>query len=77
MANNTERHVELYKRYRPRKWSGIIGQDKAVAALKGAVAANKVPTAYAFLGDRGCGKTSAAFVLAKAVNCLNVNKGEP
>lgn len=74
---NSNRHIELYKRYRPRKWSGIIGQDKVVSALKGAVAAGKVPTAYAFLGDRGCGKTSAAFVLAKAVNCLNPSNGEP
>lgn len=75
MAN--DRHLELYKRYRPKNWKGIIGQDKVVASLKGAVAADKVPTAYAFLGERGCGKTSAAFVLAKAVNCPNVEAGNP
>lgn len=72
-----ERHIELYKRYRPRAWKNLIGQDRVVRSLKGAVAAGKVPTAYAFLGERGCGKTSAAFILAKAVNCPNVVDGDP
>jgi DNA polymerase-3 subunit gamma/tau len=72
-----DQSLELYKRYRPRDWSRIIGQGKAVKSLQGAVAANKVPTAYVFAGDRGCGKTSAAFVMAKAVNCPNVENGNP
>ncbi len=72
-----ERHLELYKLYRPKNWRGVIGQDKVVKSLKGAVAAGKVPTAYAFLGERGCGKTSAALILAKAINCLNPSDGDP
>lgn len=63
--------TEIYKKYRPRDWSKIIGQGRVVKSLQGAVVANKVPTAYLFSGERGCGKTSAALVLAKAINCLN------
>jgi len=72
-----EQHLELYKLYRPKNWRGLIGQDKVVKSLKGAVAAGKVPTAYAFIGERGCGKTSAALILAKAINCLNPSEGDP
>ena len=73
----SERHLELYKRYRPKTWKGLIGQDKVVSSLRSAVSSGKVPTAYAFIGERGCGKTSAALILAKAVNCLNPENGGP
>lgn len=69
--------LELYKRYRPREWGRLIGQGRVVKSLQGAVAADKVPTAYLFSGERGCGKTSAAFILAKAINCLNPENGNP
>lgn len=72
-----DQSLELYKRYRPRDWSRLIGQGKVVKSLQGAVAANKIPTAYVFAGERGCGKTSAALILAKAVNCPNVKDGSP
>jgi len=74
---SNERHVELYKRYRPRSWKSLIGQDRVVRSLRGAAATGKVPTAYAFLGERGCGKTSAALILAKAINCPNATDGDP
>lgn len=64
-------HVELYKRYRPNTWAGLIGQKQVAKSLQSAVKANKVPTAYLFSGQRGCGKTSGALILAKAINCLN------
>lgn len=70
-------NLELYKKYRPRSWSRLIGQHKVVESLRKAVAANKTPTSYLFSGERGCGKTSAAFILAKAVNCPNVQDGNP
>lgn len=66
-------YVELYKKYRPKKWAQLIGQEKVARSLQGAVAANKLPTGFLFAGPRGCGKTSAAFLLAKALNCLNVD----
>lgn len=71
------RKLELYKKYRPRSWSRLIGQGKVVESLRKAVVANKTPTAYLFSGERGCGKTSAAFILAKAINCPNVVDGNP
>lgn len=75
MVDNVSK--ELYKTYRPKEWSRLIGQGKVVKSLQGAVAAKKLPTAYLFSGERGCGKTSAAFILAKAVNCLNEAEGNP
>lgn len=70
----TEQHIELYKKYRPRKFSGLLGQEKVASSLVSAVRANKIPTAYLFSGERGCGKTSAALLLAKSLNCENVNE---
>ena len=62
-------YVELYKKYRPRTWSEVVGQDGVVTDVRGAVANNRVPTAYLFAGPRGCGKTTVAYILAKALNC--------
>lgn len=71
-------HVELYKKYRPRTWSDVIGQEKQVRSIQGAVVKNRLPSAYLFSGPRGCGKTSVALILAKALNCPNVDKmGNP
>jgi len=66
-----ENYLELYKRHLPRRWDDLIGQTKVVASLKSAVKASKLPVAYLFSGPRGTGKTSAAKVLASAINCLN------
>lgn len=65
------KYLELYKKHRPQSWRDIIGQNRIVGSLKSAVKANKVPGAYLFTGPRGCGKTSAALVLAAAINCEN------
>lgn len=69
--------MELYKRYRPQTWGELVGQDKAARSLQSAVKHDHVPTAYLFSGPRGCGKTSAALILAKAVNCENPVDGNP
>lgn len=69
--------VELYKRFRPKKWGGLIGQEKAAQSLKRMVAADAIPTSLLFSGPRGCGKTSAAWVMAKAINCENPQAGDP
>lgn len=65
-------HVELYKKYRPAVWSDLVGQEKVARSLQAAVMKNALPTAYGFFGPRGTGKTSSALLLAKAINCLNI-----
>lgn len=70
--------VELYKKYRPSRWGSLIGQGKVANSLRSAVTSNRLPTAYLFAGPRGCGKTSAALILAKALNCTDLREnGDP
>src|SRR4029078_11804413 len=58
------------RRYRPQTFDELIGQDHVARALTGAIAANRVGHAYLFTGARGVGKTSAARILAKALDCV-------
>ena len=67
----------LYKNYRPATFNDVIGQDANIEILKSQVKANKLPHAFLFHGERGCGKTTAARILAKAINCENPQDGEP
>ena len=66
----------LYRKYRPDSFSKIIGQDSIVDTLKSSIINNNFSHAYIFTGPRGTGKTSAAKVLAKSINCENPIDGE-
>lgn len=70
-------YQSLYRRYRPQRFTEIRGQDHVKQALQTAVAEERTSHAYLFSGPRGTGKTSTARVLAKALNCPNVDVGEP
>ncbi|MEI6199908.1 MAG: DNA polymerase III subunit gamma/tau [Actinomycetota bacterium] len=67
----------LYRRFRPRKFSELYGQDHVVKALRNAVINNREGQAYLFSGPRGTGKTSTARILAKVLNCASPVEGEP
>ena len=70
-------YTALYRRFRPMTFEEIVGQDHITKTLRNQVIADRVGHAYLFTGCRGCGKTSSAKVLARAVNCLNPKNGEP
>ncbi len=67
----------LYRRYRPRRFSEVKGQDHVVRALRTSVAEGREGQAYLFSGPRGTGKTTSARILAKVLNCENAVDGEP
>ncbi len=67
----------FYQTYRPLTFSEVIGQDPIVTTLKNAVQHGRVGHAYLFTGSRGVGKTTLARILAKAVNCEQLENGDP
>jgi DNA polymerase-3 subunit gamma/tau len=67
----------FYRKWRPQNLSEVVGQEHVTQTLRHAVAGGRVAHAYLFCGPRGTGKTSTGRILAKAINCLNPEQGEP
>ena len=69
--------VVTARKWRPKKFSELIGQDHITTTLKNSIRSNRIAHAYLFTGPRGVGKTSTARILAKTLNCLNPKDAEP
>lgn len=70
-------YVALYRKYRPINFSDMVGQEHITKIIKNQIDTNKISHAYIFSGTRGTGKTTAAKIFARAINCLDPKDGEP
>src|SRR4029079_19211767 len=69
-APSDGRYTVIARRYRPQAFDELVGQEHVARALQQAISSGRVGHAYLFTGARGVGKTSAARILAKALNCV-------
>src|SRR6187455_2765341 len=72
-----ESPLALYRRYRPETFAEVIGQEHVTEPLRAALAGNRVNHTYLFSGPRGCGKTTSARILARALNCEQAPVADP
>ncbi|MCD6217095.1 ATP-binding protein, partial [bacterium] len=70
-------YLALYRKYRPELFSEVIGQEHVKRTLKNAIKLDQISHAYLFSGPRGTGKTTVARIMARAVNCTDLQDGEP
>ena len=69
--------VVTARKWRPKKFSELIGQEHITTTLQNSIRSNRIAHAYLFTGPRGVGKTSTARIFAKVLNCLNPKDTEP
>ncbi|MBP2023891.1 DNA polymerase-3 subunit gamma/tau [Clostridium punense] len=70
-------YTALYREWRPRNFNDVVGQEHITTTLKNAIKTDRIAHAYLLCGTRGTGKTSTAKILSKAVNCLDLQDGQP
>lgn len=70
-------YLALYRKYRPKDFDEVVGQDHIVKTLINQIKFDKISHAYLFTGSRGTGKTSIAKIFARAINCTNLKNGSP
>ena len=70
-------YTALYREWRPKTFDDVVGQEHITTTLKNEIINDRIAHAYLFCGTRGTGKTSTAKVMAKALNCLDLQDGEP
>ena len=70
-------YFALYRKYRPEKLDDVVGQEVIIKTLKNSIFHNHISHAYLFAGPRGTGKTSIAKILAKTINCVDLNETTP
>ena len=70
-------YLALYRKYRPRTFEEVIGQEHIIKTLVNQIKYDKISHAYLFTGSRGTGKTSTAKIFAKAINCTDSKNGSP
>lgn len=70
-------YVALYRKFRPQKFSELVGQEHIIRTLSNQLESGRIAHAYLFAGPRGTGKTSTAKLFARAINCANPKNGDP
>lgn len=76
LKNGFMENLVLYRKYRPQKFADVAGQEHVTTTISNEIKEGHVAHAYLFSGPRGCGKTTTARIIAKALNCLNRKAGE-
>lgn len=72
-----QKYISLYRKYRPKTFGEVVGQEQVTSTLSNQVKTGKINHAYLFTGSRGTGKTSCAKIFARAVNCPHAENGSP